>query len=153
MILGLDLGTKAGWARANGLVVVDSGTLKLAPRKAEPGHRRFLSWRNELAELTADARAVVFEDVVGHKGTRAAQIWGGYWAVLAVVCQERGLPMAGVHPMTLKKLFVGKGNASKGEMIARVRLHGYEPRDDNEADAIALAILACAGKVPCTYAA
>ena len=39
---------------------------------------------------------------------------------------------------TIKKHATGKGNASKDEMVAAMRLLGHEPADDNEADALAL---------------
>ena len=38
---------------------------------------------------------------------------------------------------TIKKHATGKGNASKDDMIASVRLRGHNPADDNEADALA----------------
>jgi Holliday junction resolvasome RuvABC endonuclease subunit len=38
----------------------------------------------------------------------------------------------------IKKSFTGKGNAPKEAMIAEARRRGYEPVDDNEADAIAI---------------
>ncbi len=39
---------------------------------------------------------------------------------------------------TIKRHATGKGNASKGDVIAAMRARGYAVRDDNEADALAL---------------
>jgi hypothetical protein len=43
---------------------------------------------------------------------------------------------------TIKKFITGCGNASKQDVINAVQTRGYRPIDDNEADAIALALLA-----------
>ena len=39
---------------------------------------------------------------------------------------------------TIKRFATGKGNADKKAMIAAVRGRGFEPADDNEADALAV---------------
>ena len=43
---------------------------------------------------------------------------------------------------TIKRFATGKGNADKAAMIAAVRGRGFEPADDNEADAIAILLWA-----------
>jgi Holliday junction resolvasome RuvABC endonuclease subunit len=43
---------------------------------------------------------------------------------------------------TWKRHACGKGNASKQEVIAAMRERGFEPADDNEADAIAILLWA-----------
>ena len=40
-----------------------------------------------------------------------------------------------VHTAELKKWATGKGNAGKPRMIEAARARGWEPVDDNEADA------------------
>jgi crossover junction endodeoxyribonuclease RuvC len=45
----------------------------------------------------------------------------------------RGVPVA-----TIKRHVTGKGNADKDAVIAAVRDLGFDPADDNEADALAL---------------
>ena len=39
---------------------------------------------------------------------------------------------------TIKRHVTGRGNADKAAVIAAVRTLGFEPADDNEADALAL---------------
>jgi Holliday junction resolvasome RuvABC endonuclease subunit len=39
---------------------------------------------------------------------------------------------------TIKKHVTGKGNASKAEVIAAVKAKGFNLKDDNEADSLAL---------------
>jgi len=48
------------------------------------------------------------------------------------------VPYEGIPVGTIKRHVAGKGNASKDEVIAAVRALGFEPEDDNEADALAL---------------
>jgi hypothetical protein len=46
------------------------------------------------------------------------------------------------HVGTIKKHATGKGNAPKQVMIDAARAHGFNPADDNEADAIAILLWA-----------
>jgi Holliday junction resolvasome RuvABC endonuclease subunit len=39
---------------------------------------------------------------------------------------------------TIKRHITGKGNADKSAVIAAVKMLGFNPADDNEADALAL---------------
>jgi hypothetical protein len=43
---------------------------------------------------------------------------------------------------TIKRFATGKGNAGKDAVLTAIRLRGYQPADDNEADAIALLLWA-----------
>ena len=52
------------------------------------------------------------------------------------------LPYQGVPVGTWKRHACGKGNADKQAVIAAVRERGFEPADDNEADAIAILLWA-----------
>ena len=48
------------------------------------------------------------------------------------------MPYEGVPVGTIKRHATGKGNADKEAMIAAARARGFNPADDNEADAIAI---------------
>jgi Holliday junction resolvasome RuvABC endonuclease subunit len=85
---------------------------------------------------------VYFERVYAHKGTEAAHVYGGFMYTLAAVCEEMRIGCVGIPVGTIKKFATGKGNASKEEMIAAARSRGFNPADDNEADALALLFLA-----------
>jgi Holliday junction resolvasome RuvABC endonuclease subunit len=54
----------------------------------------------------------------------------------------RGIPSSGTPVGTIKRHATGKGNADKAAMIAAVRARGFNPADDNEADAIAILLWA-----------
>jgi Holliday junction resolvasome RuvABC endonuclease subunit len=45
---------------------------------------------------------------------------------------------------TIKRHIAGKGNADKAAVIAAVKALGFDPQDDNEADALALLLWAIA---------
>lgn len=142
--LALDLGTKCGFAHTAAKGVVISGTWNLADLKDKEA--RFLRFREHLdrAHRATPFTHIAFELVAAHNGTQAAHIYGGFKAVLFNWCNDNGLgkPL-GVPVGTLKKYWCGKGNADKAAMIARARECGYEPDDDNEADAIALLHFVC----------
>ena len=141
--LALDLGTRTGfaWTAANGCVV--SGVWDLRPKKFEGGGFRFVKFQAQLDALHAAHPIVMvwFEAVRRHIGTDAAHIYGGLMGKLQEWCDSRGVPYEGVPVQTIKKGWTGKGNAKKDLMIATCIERGFEPSDDNEADAIALLCL------------
>ena len=77
-----------------------------------------------------------------HAGTDAAHVYGGFLATLTAWCEQHGIAYQGVPVGTIKRYATGKGNADKQAVIAAVRARGFEPADDNEADAIAILLWA-----------
>ncbi len=141
-LLALDLGSHCGFAVfKNGEII--SGTKKLQIDKRKFG-RRFLEFRNWLLQMIAvhDIREIYFERVFGHLGTEAAHCYGGFMYTLATVCLEKNIPCMGFTVQTIKKFMTGKGNANKEEMIAAAKARGFNPQTDDEADAIAIMLLA-----------
>ncbi len=139
MVLAIDLGTTTGFATArNGLV--HSGTACFRPARFQGGGMRYLlfaHWLDEMAAL-GPIESVWFEEVRRHAATDAAHVYGGLMATLTAWCERRGIPYAGIPVGTIKKHATGKGNADKAAMIAAARAAGFNPADDNEADALAL---------------
>ena len=140
-ILALDLGTTTGWAMrlADGSIV--SGTMEFKPGRYEGGGMRFLRFRTWLDHLEAGAKTIDllhFEEVRRHAGTDAAHIYGGFLAHLTAWCELKKIPYQGVPVGTIKRHATGKGNASKDAVIAAMRSKGFNPEDDNEADALAI---------------
>lgn len=140
--LALDLATKTGWAlqTPHG---VHSGVVDFAPRRFEGGGMRFLRFANWLRSdfLGPGAtrpQAVLFEQVHNHKGIDAAHIYGGLMAHLTAILEHEGVPYLGVGVGAIKAMATGKGNAPKDAVIAAMRERGFDPKDDNEADALAL---------------
>ena len=91
--------------------------------------------------------AVVFEEVRAHAGTLAAQVYGGFLAHLTAWCERKAAPYLGVPVATIKRHATGKGNAPKEDVIRAVRAQGFLPKDDNEADALALLAWAIANEI------
>jgi len=140
-ILALDLGSTTGWAMrlADGIIV--SGTMEFRPGRFEGGGMRFLRFRSWLDHLEAGAKAidlVHFEEVRRHAGTDAAHLYGGFLAHLSAWCELKQIPYQGVPVGTIKRHATGKGNAGKDAVIAAMRSKGFNPEDDNEADALAI---------------
>jgi len=143
-ILALDLGTSMGWALRLG-TDTHSGTVSFRPSRYDGGGMRYLRFRSWLDQLAVEhmlPEAVYFEEVRRHAATDAAHVFGGLLATLTAWCEERCIPYQGVPVGTWKRHACGKGNASKDDVVAAIRERGFNPTDDNEADAIAILLWA-----------
>ncbi|MFN3349080.1 crossover junction endodeoxyribonuclease RuvC [Pseudorhodoplanes sp.] len=140
-ILALDLGSRTGWALRGATGAIASGTQEFRPGRFEGAGMAFLRFERFLAdasEASGPFGVVVFEEVRAHAGTLAAQVYGGFLAHLTAWCERHAAPYLGVPVATIKRHVTGKGNASKDDVIKAVRARGHAPKDDNEADALAL---------------
>lgn len=149
LTVGIDPGTHCGWAilRSDGSRVA-SGVWDLSPRRHEGGGMRYLRVRRHLTEMLGQyaVEQLAYEEVRRHAGTDAAHVYGGIVAMIAAVCEEGDVPYAGASVGTIKKLATGKGNAGKPQMIeAALAIFGVECEDDNEADALFVALTAVRG--------
>ncbi len=144
-LLALDLGTSTGWALRKPDDYTSSGTVLLKHTRFDGGGMRFLRFRRWLEDVDQDAgpiEAVFFEEVRRHIGTDAAHIYGGLLAVLTAWCEEHLVAYQGVPVGTIKRFATGKGNADKAAVIEAMRARGFNPGDDNEADALAILLWA-----------
>ena len=100
----------------------------------------FIKFRKKLNDIheAYGVEQVAYEEVRRHAGTDAAHRYGGLLGTLQAWCIEKGIEYQGVAVGTIKKSFTGSGNANKERMIAECVRRGFNPVDDNEADAIAL---------------
>ena len=137
MLLALDLGTKAGWASITDTKNESSGVQSFAADRFSGGGMRYLKFEKWLNDMPKPSQ-VVFEEVRRHRGTDAAHVYGGLLAVLTSWCEKHKIPYQGVPVGTIKKHWTGNGSAGKNLMIGEAKKRGYKPKDDNEADAIAL---------------
>ena len=144
-ILALDLGTTTGWAIRDFDGLITSGTASFKPGRYDGGgmrYLRFTNWLTELDRLSGPISTIWYEEVRRHAGTDAAHVYGGLMASLTSWGELRGVPYQGVPVGTIKKHASGKGNANKQAMIDAARKRGFNPADDNEADAIAILLWA-----------
>lgn len=143
-VLALDLGTNCGFALLHPTGVEVSGTWSLSTKKRMESHgMRFVRFREHLDMMKRNngVSVIYFEEVRRHLGVDAAHMYGGFLAILEAWCTENEVEYQSVPVGEIKKFWTGRGNASKDEMIAEARRRGYDPTDDNEADAIAILVL------------
>lgn len=148
-MLALDLGTFGGWALCTKYNVLYSGAESFKPKKRHGDSNKYLlfgNWLDDTHDIYGDIDKVFYELVVAHKGTYAAHAYGGFLATLESWCASRGIPCEGIHVGTIKKFITGVGNADKRQVINAVRTLGHDPKNDNEADAIALLYTALSTK-------
>lgn len=122
-----------------------SGTTSFRPSRYEGGGMRYLrfrGWLDDIYGASGSITAIYFEEVRRHAGTDASHIYGGLMATLTAWAELRGIPYEGVPVGTIKRHVTGKGNAGKQAVIEAVKARGYQPADDNEADAIAIMLWA-----------
>ena len=156
-IAALDLATRTDWARWGPGAAVRHGSFTLPSTGPEVG--RFLAaFDGRLASVLAVMPdLVVFETPwVGpatHQATaRKLMCLAGF---LEFFCHRAAIPCREVNNNTVRKHFCGKGNAPRREMKALVmqacRARGWQPANDDEADALAVldfAAHACRLDVP-----
>lgn len=146
--LALDLGTTTGYALLREDGRIESGSERFAPKDKEGEGMRFVRFRHWLLEVKQSNEQlahVAYELVVGGVPGQvyAAQVYGGFVALLMVFCEHHQLEYSGHHVGTIKKRWTGNGAAKKDDMIKRCRELGFNPANHNEADAIALLHVAC----------
>jgi len=138
-ILAIDIGTYTGWAIALADKTIISGTQSFKPSRMEGCGMKYLKfkrWLTEINQSVGGIGEVHFERVEKHAGTIAAQTYGAFAGHLMSWCEENSIPYSNVPVGTIKKSATGKGNASKEQMINAAKKIGFNPVDDNEADAI-----------------
>lgn len=136
-ILTLDLGTTTGFTLCHKSRLV-SGSICFKHLDQEAPGLRFLRFRHEFLTKFRNVREVWFEEVCRHKGTHAAHIYGGFLAFLLAWGEENSIPCRPVGVGTIKKHATRHGRANKEMMIHSMMQRGFKPKDDNEADSLAL---------------
>lgn len=99
---------------------------------------KFKHWLEQMLLTVERIDAIYYEEVRRHLGVDAAHAYGGFLAHLTAWCEHHHVAYEGVPVGTIKRHATGKGNANKAAMILAVKNLGYDPVDDNEADALAL---------------
>ena len=99
---------------------------------------KFKRWLVDVKQSLDGIDEIYFEEVRRHVGVDAAHAYGGFMATLTSWCEHHQIPYQGIPVGTIKKHITGKGSANKQAIISAVKALGFNPIDDNEADAIAL---------------
>ena len=148
MILGLDCATRTGWALLKDGKVYESGVTDFSKTRGESNGAMFLKFRRWLSLMldmqtgTNDIKLVSYEQA-HHRGGGATEIGVNLTGRVQETCAEYGIEYVSVHTGTLKKFATGSGAASKELMMSTAAGHLHrQPVDDNEADAVHLALWA-----------
>ena len=141
-ILALDLGTHLGYAILYEKEII-SGTKKLKNKTFGQRFLDFLQWLYRTLDQYEIGK-VYFERVRRHLGTEAGHVYGAFMYILAAVCEAHQVPYEGCEVGEIKKYIAGHGRATKDEVVKAMSNLGFSPADDNEADALAILLLAIA---------
>jgi Holliday junction resolvasome RuvABC endonuclease subunit len=135
--LALDLATKTGWATNAGHT---SGVQTFDVRRGESPGMRFLrcrGWLADMLQLLGGIDVIVYEQA-HHRGGAATACCVGLVSTALTFAAEHGIETMAVHTRELKRWATGKGNAGKPAMIQAAKDRGWNPADDNQADAALL---------------
>jgi hypothetical protein len=164
MIVGLDLSlTATGIAHWEGDAIAKLTTVSSSPKISDEARLEDLDQaifdripHGFPGGTGAKAELVVIEGLSFGSNTGSHSLRDGLHWLIRYGLHQIHLPMLIVPPMSLKKFILGptkKGDNTKELMIREVwRKYGVEARDNNQADAAALAILGAAylGRKPMT---
>ena len=136
-ILALDIATKTGWKTETA-----SGVWNLKQNRGESDGMRLIRFKSKLREIIKleKINMVSYERPSGrHKYSIifVAEMVG----ILKSVCIELKIDFACYSSTEIKKFATGKGNC--GKLVDAAKKLGYNPLDDNEADAIFIYLLTC----------
>ncbi len=148
-VLGIDPGTKCGWALLDDGALVERGEWDCRTKKSQGAGWRWLKLRAALTHALGAHRpdALGYELVRAHTGTDAAQVYGAIRAIVEAEGETHGIPYVGINVATVKRTAGQKGNCGKLAMIEAAEARwgkGSREWTDNEADAawVAAAVVA-----------
>jgi len=147
-ILALDIATVSGWAQGDGGSTPSSGVYGL-PGTGDDIGRYLISWANWLDQRLKGnrPREVVFEAPILPKMTTLATTrkLHGLTGVTEMICHSNAVPVTEISAGMVRKHFLGRHypkNATRDQLkiavVAGCRARGWNPLDDNEADALAI---------------
>lgn len=149
-IYALDQNSITGWAveRIGGPILCGFQAFpRTSPRRGGHQGLTFARWlHDELASWQPER--VIYEQPLPpfRQGqTHTATITMGFAYLIDMVCSQLGLPVSCVPQQTWCKAFTGSGKRdknTKGRVIAECHRRGFEPPDDNAADALGIAAYA-----------
>ena len=147
-VLALDLGTHTGFACRHVDGAIRSGAVKFDARGG-CGYRyaRLRKWLTDFKNAAGGLDALWYEDCPFTRpgDSQAPRLYGGFEATVTCWCEHHGIPYTAINTSTIKKFITGKGRGHenpKAAVMEAVRALGYDPATHDEADALALLMLA-----------
>ncbi len=138
-ILSIDAATKTGWS--TNIHGRRAGVIEFPIKRGESPGMRFLrcrAWLNEMWRLLDQQIELIVYEQAHHRGGAATAVCVGLITEVQAFAAEHDIELMPVHTATLKKFATGSGRASKQDMIKAAEKRGWNPQDDNEADACLL---------------
>lgn len=140
--LGIDLGTYCGFARCDVFPkghTYMTGAWDFSITRFDSPHIRYEKFGQALDQHFAlGVTKVFYEKVQRHLGTTAAHVYGAFLNKLHEKCAEYDVPFHGLSVQEIKQFATGKGNAKKDLVVKACAAWGFNPKSDDEADAIAI---------------
>lgn len=157
-ILALDLATRSGWACGDAGETPQHGTFTLPSTGDDVGRFlfEFMRWLKGLI-ATHEPREIVFEAPILPRETNIATLRKLYSlaGVTEVMALDAGIPCSEISAGEVRRAFLGQHYPRKAQrdeikraVIAGCRMHGWNPRDDNDADALATLHVALCARNP-----
>lgn len=147
-ILGIDPGSSLigyGAVRKTSgkFELIEYGAIKI---KSKENYLRLIEVKKSLIEILKKLNPdqVVIEKLFFFKNKKTALEVSETRGVIILTLSEKGIPFSEVAPLELKKSITSYGRASKGNVQKMIKLLlrlEKEPKPDDAADALALAIL------------
>ena len=140
--IAFDLGTKCGVATlCNGVRGEELWNFSKSGRFSPSAFSEFAELvENLIVDLRQQNRNVTVFIEKPHAGQyfHAVKILFGLMGVLEMVCHRFKVPYIYYSPATIKRMWTGSGRATKAEMLKQTQKNGFDVKDHNVADAIAL---------------
>jgi Holliday junction resolvasome RuvABC endonuclease subunit len=131
-ILAIDPAGKSGWCTETA-----SGVWNLKPKSYESNGMKFLKMKASIDEIVK-AEGITF---IGYEKPSGRHFSGirshaNFEGVIVAYCEENGIEYKDFSASEIKKFATGKGNSNKAAMIVACKeTYGFDPIDDNHADA------------------
>lgn len=133
-ILALDIATKTGWKTSTA-----SGVWDLKPNRGESEGMRLVRFKSKVKEMIQmESISLISYERPAGQFKSSIMVASEMVGVLKELCIELGIDLACYSSKEIKKFATGNGNAKKTLMIEKAIQLGFNPKDDNEADAIHL---------------
>ena len=148
-ILALDAASKTGWAFLDVDGSICSGRKDFS-RAGSHGavFHLFRRWLDETVNELAPAVLAYEVPSIGManrvSGNTSRLLLGGLYGVTLGYAKAQHIACVEIAPSEAKKAVTGKGNAAKATVRQQVQTLGHAVESDDEADAVAVLLAACA---------
>lgn len=143
-ILALDISLKTGYAHNRGGIHFGTKDFtEVEPDNAIRG-RIFRSWLIGMIDDVSPDEIVIERPFLRNENTTF--LLGGLVWEAHRTAELMGIPRREIPAVSIKKFITGNAKAKKPDVIASIKSKGFEVTDDNQADAVALLLLAMEGK-------